>query len=63
MDDYIKFNDKINCYTCKHGYFKDFSWDGWHNLCGAYHCYLCAENYGECDDYEEGIPPEGAEPM
>lgn len=55
-----EFNKEINCYTCKHGYFKDISSDGWHNLCGEDHCYLCAMNYGYCDDYEEGKPLEGS---
>ncbi len=59
----MEFDEKTNCNTCKHGYFKDFSSDGWHNLCGAYNCYLCAYGNGECDDYEEGVPPEGSEEM
>ena len=59
----MEFNEYINCNTCKHGYFKDFSVDGYHNLCGAYHCYLCAQSQNDCDDYEEGKPPEGAEEL
>lgn len=59
----MNFNEKVNCNTCKHGYFLDFSVDGWHNLCGNYNCYLCAGVFGECDDYEEGSIPEGVEPM
>lgn len=59
----MEFNEKINCDTCKHGYFKNFSFDGWHNLCGAYKCYLCAQSNGYCDNYEEGKPPEGVKEM
>lgn len=59
----MDFTDEINCNTCKYGYFEDISPDGWHNLCGAYNCYLCAENCGYCDDYEKGTPPEGKEEM
>lgn len=59
----MKFNEEVNCSTCKHGYFEEFSWDGWHNLCGAGHCYLCAGQCGYCGDYEHGTPPEGKEEM
>ena len=59
----MEFNENINCNTCKYGYFKGFSSDGWHNICGAGNCYLCAIRNGECDDYEEGKPPEGSEEM
>lgn len=53
-----------DCNTCVHGYFEAFDFTGWHDLCGAYHCYLCQMNSGgECPDYEEGKPPEGKEPM
>lgn len=54
----MKFNKELNCKTCKHGYFNGTSGDGWHNLCGAGNCYLCAQNYEECDDYEQGDAPE-----
>ena len=53
----MEFNEEVNCETCKHGYFAGISGDGWHNLCGAGNCYLCARNYGCCDDYEKGEPP------
>lgn len=55
----MKFNKEINCNTCKYGYFKDLSYDGCHNLCGADNCYLCAMSYDFCEDYEKGQPPEG----
>lgn len=57
----MDFTKEINCQTCKYGYFKDISWDGWHNLCGADCCYLCATNNQYCDDYEKGNVPEGKE--
>lgn len=57
----MKFTKEDNCNTCKHGYFYDFDSSGYHNMCGAYHCYLCAQNYEECDDYERGDIPEGKE--
>lgn len=59
----MDFTDEINCNTCKHGYFKDISPDGWHNLCGEDNCYLCAQRSGYCDKYEKGTPPEGKEEM
>lgn len=59
----IKFNEDINCHTCKYGYFERLSESGNHNLCGKGNCYLCAAQYGECDDYEKGVPPEGKEEM
>ena len=58
-----EFNEQINCNTCKHGYFAGFSYDGFHNLCGAGRCYLCAQQYEYCNYYEEGTPPEGKEEM
>ena len=33
-----KFNEDINCHTCKYGYFEDISEDGQHNLCGKRNC-------------------------
>lgn len=57
----MKFSEDINCQTCKYGYFKDISNDGWHILCGADNCYLCAENCRWCEDYEKGEIPEGKE--
>ena len=57
----MKFTKEDNCNTCKYGYFYDFDSSGYHNMCGAYHCYLCAQNQGECDDYEKGDIPEGKE--
>lgn len=59
----MDFDENVNCNTCKHGYFKAISDDGWHNLCGADNCYLCAQNCEYCDDYEEGTPPYGAKLM
>ena len=56
-----KFNEEINCNTCKHGYCSYI--DDYHNICGAGNCYLCAKSFGECDDYEKGTPPENAEEM
>ena len=51
-----------DCAKCVNGYF--LRSDGWHNLCGAKHCYLCQMQYGgECKDYKEGTPPKGKEPM
>lgn len=55
------FDEKVNCNTCKHGYFKGI--DDWHNLCGKDNCYACAMNVQFCDDYEEGQPPDGTEKM
>lgn len=55
----IEFNKDINCETCKYGYFVDYSSDGWHNLCGANNCYLCAEQSNYCNDYIKGDIPEG----
>jgi len=57
----MKFTKEDNCNTCKHGYFQDFDSSGYHNMCGAWHCYLCIQNCGECDDYEKGDIPEGKE--
>lgn len=57
----MNFTDEINCGTCIHGYFMDFSFDGFHNLCGAGNCYLCAENNGRCYDYEKGDVPKDKE--
>lgn len=54
----MKFNEEVNCESCRHGYFVDYSHDGWHMLCGKFRCYLCAKKQRECDDYEEGSPPE-----
>lgn len=60
----MEFDETTNCTTCKYGYFKDFSEDGWHNLCGKDNCYLCHLNYySYCDDYERGEVPEGKEEM
>ncbi len=59
----MEFNEEINCKTCKHGYFKDIDSSGWHNLCGADNCYLCAQNCQYCDDYEKGEVSDGVEPM
>ena len=54
--------EMIECKNCVHGYFSGSC--GFHNLCGAGKCYLCHEQYGgECDEYIEGKPPEGKEPM
>ncbi len=47
------------CEGCKHFYDLDFDLSGWHNCCAKGDCYLCADNYGECDDYEKGDVPEG----
>ena len=58
--------DKINhdCNKCVNGYFLDFDISGWHNLCGAGHCYLCHLRFGgKCPDYEEGKVPDGVNPM
>lgn len=57
----MEFTKDINCRTCKHGYFCGISWDSWHNLYGVGNCYLCAEQYGYCDEYEKGDIPEGKE--
>ena len=57
----MKFTKENNCNTCKYGYFQDFDSSGYHNMCGAWNCYLCAQNCGECDDYEKGNIPEGRE--
>lgn len=57
---------KHDCNKCENGYFSDFDCSGWHNLCGAGHCYLCHMNgFGssECPDFKEGKPPEGKELM
>ena len=54
--------DKL-CNTCKYGYFRDFSVDGNHNLCGAGLCYLCRGSHSQCGSYEQGEPPEDSEPM
>ena len=56
-------NKEKICDTCKHGYFSDFSVDGYHNLCGAGECYLCNRQRGQCELYEQGEPPEESEPM
>ena len=63
MSEKIDFTEEINCKTCKHGYFKDFDSSGYHNMCGAWNCYLCATRDGYCYDYEKGEPPLGKEPM
>lgn len=55
----MDFDEKVNCDTCKHGYFNDYSLDGLHYLCGAGKCYLCAMSKNYCDEYEEGDVPEG----
>lgn len=54
-----------DCNKCVNGYFLAFDSSGFHNLCGAGHCYLCHQSNGEryCPDYEEGSPPDGVEPM
>ena len=53
-----------DCNKCKHGFYAGSDCTGWHNLCGAGHCYLCHQsNEGECDDYVEGDIPDGVEPM
>lgn len=57
----MDFDENINCNTCKHGYFKNISWDGC--LCGANNCYLCAQKCEYCDDYEAGDVPEEKKPM
>jgi hypothetical protein len=57
----MKFDENINCETCKYGYFLDYSDDGYHNLCGAGECYLCARLHNKCDFYEQGNIPEGSE--
>lgn len=57
------FNEEVNCSTCKNGYHDGYSWDGWHNLCGAGRCYLCAERDQSCSSYEKGEPPEGEKPL
>ena len=57
----MKFTEKDNCETCKYGYFLDFDASSYHNMCGAWNCYLCAQNRRECDDYEKGNIPEGKE--
>lgn len=61
---------KHDCNKCVNGYFADFDHSGWHNLCGAGHCYLChMRMYGmmrgewECPDFKEGEPPKGKNPM
>jgi hypothetical protein len=57
----MDFDKEVNCQTCKHGYYKDISPDGWHNWCGANTCYLCSMQYGYCDEYEKGDIPDGKE--
>jgi hypothetical protein len=59
----MQFDKDKNCDTCKHGYFLDFSLDGYHNLCGAGECYLCAKIHRKCDSYEQGEAPDNSEPM
>ena len=55
-----KFDEKINCQTCRHGWYAgDF--DLFCAFCGAYRCYMCTEKQGECPDYEPGDIPEGKE--
>lgn len=55
---------KHDCNKCVNGYFADFDSSGWHNLCGAGHCYLCHMNGNrECTDFKEGEPPKDKEPM
>lgn len=54
-----KYDDEHNCYNCRFGYFDGFSSDGWHNLCGAGNCYLCAQNNEYCEEYEFGDVPDG----
>ena len=53
------FSNEINCQTCKYGYEAGSSWDGYHEMCGAYTCYMCAERDGYCYLYERGDIPEG----
>jgi hypothetical protein len=37
---------------------------GWHALCGAGRCFHCHQrDGGECEDYEEGPPPDGVDPI
>lgn len=55
----MDFNNEINCYTCKYGYFNGFSCDGYHNFCGVEKCYLCAQQCEYCGDYEKGDVPKG----
>lgn len=56
--------EEHNCVTCVNGYFADFDLSGWHELCGAGHCYLCHMNRGDkCPNYKEGIPPDGKKLM
>jgi len=57
----IKFDNEINCGSCKYGYLERFSNDGYHKLCGAEKCSLCATMRKECDSYEKGEIPEGKE--
>lgn len=57
----MKFTETDNCDTCKNGYFLTFDSSGFHSICGAYECYLCAQRLGECDEYEKGDVPEGKE--
>ena len=59
----MNFDENVNCNTCKHGYFNGISLDGDHNLCGASHCYLCAQKYKHCSLYEAGDVPDDKEPM
>ena len=61
------FDCVINHKKCFEKYskcFEDFDSTGWHNLCGAGHCYLCHQMFGgECSGYEEGPIPDGKDPM
>lgn len=61
---------KHDCNNCVNGYFADFDHSGWHNLCGAGHCYLChmrrlriGSGDCKCLDFKEGKPPENSDPM
>ena len=58
-----KYDNEHNCYNCRFGYFAEISDDGWHNLCGAGRCYLCAQNYEYCEEYEFGDIPDGVMKM
>ena len=57
----VKFDKDINCGTCVNGYLTRFSNDGYHKLCGAEICGLCANMRRKCDKYEKGEVPESKE--
>lgn len=59
--DKIIFDEEVNCKTCKHGYHV-YSTE-YHCICGAGHCYMCAEVYRSCPYYEQGKPPEGTKKL